>query len=325
MLGYGLLMISRVFGGTAGAMLLAAGLGMGLSRPAHAQPPLSLVPATLEPASAESSTPDHASASGEAQSDAGLANQPDTSNVDIDDLDWSQLNVDSSNLSYGAAAKATAAQRMIKGDNDTSWSGNGRPDGATAVSVKRSVSPFWDARVGADMTVAREPTTMAELVAEKAANGGALPQSAGSAWAAITAPGAGSIWDKTAIEARVDPALDQSKFGTSISKSVPLGDGYSMILQNGYSMTQRGGVPLPGAASPSARNYETDQSAKLSIEDTGTSITAGQALSLSDEKWLRKFGAEQKVMEGVSVSGSIGESPQGTISKSISAGFKKSW
>ena len=61
------------------------------------------------------------------------------------------------------------------------------------------------ARVGADMTVTRQPTTMSELLAEKAANGGSLPQSSGTAWAAVTAPGAGSIWDKTAVEARVDP------------------------------------------------------------------------------------------------------------------------
>ena len=78
------------------------------------------------------------------------------------------------------------------------------------MSVKQSVSPFWDTRIGADMTVAREPTTMSELLAQKAANGGNPPQSSGTAWAAITAPGAGSIWDKTAVEARVDPARSRA-------------------------------------------------------------------------------------------------------------------
>ena len=68
-----------------------------------------------------------------------------------------------------------------------------------------------------------------------------------------------------------------------------------------------------------------DQSAKLSIADTGTSFIAGQTLSSSDERWLRKIGAEQKLFGGVSVSGSIGETPQGAPNKSISAGFKKSW
>jgi hypothetical protein len=74
-----------------------------------------------------------------------------------------------------------------------------------------------------------------------------------------------------------------------------------------------------------ARNYETDQSAKLSIADTGTSFTAGQSLSSTDDKWLRKVGAEQKLFGGVSISGSIGETPLGTTNKSITAGFKQSW
>jgi hypothetical protein len=84
-------------------------------------------------------------------------------------------------------------------------------------------------------------------------------------------------------------------------------------------------VPAPGLAGHPTRNYETEQSAKLSIVDTGTSFSAGQTLSSTDDKWLRKVGAEQKLFGGVNISGSIGETPLGTSSKSISAGFKKSW
>jgi len=193
------------------------------------------------------------------------------------------------------------------------------------VSVKETVSPFWDARVGADMTVTREPTTMSELLAEKSANGGNLPQSGGTAWAAVTAPGAGSIWDKTAVEARVDPNADQSKLGTSISKRVPLNDETSLTLSNGYNMTQQGMVPVPGMVSHPERTYDTDQSAKVELTDTGTSISAGQTLSTSDDKWLRKVGAEQKLFGGVTISGSIGETAQGTTNESVTAGYKKSW
>jgi hypothetical protein len=110
-----------------------------------------------------------------------------------------------------------------------------------------------------------------------------------------------------------------------LSKQVPISGQSSLTLQNGYSMTQQGMVPVPGLVSRPQRTYETDQSAKISIGDTGTSVTAGQTLSSTDDKWLRKFGAEQKVLDGVTISGSVGETPQGTISKSISAGFKKSW
>jgi len=54
-------------------------------------------------------------------------------------------------------------------------------------------------------------------------------------------------------------------------------------------------------------------------------VTAGETLSSSDDKWLRKIGAEQQLFDGLTVSGSIGETAQGATSKSISAGLKRSW
>jgi hypothetical protein len=201
------------------------------------------------------------------------------------------------------------------------WSSQEKAYGS-AVSVKQPISPFLDARVGADMTVVRQPQTLAELLAEKATNGGNEPQSSGTAWAAVTAPGIGSIWDKTAVEARIDPAQDQGRLGASMSKSLKLSDQYSLTLENGYNMTQ-GFAPMPASAGHT--NYATEQSAKLGLADTGTSFSAGQTLSTSDEKWLRRIGAEQKIVGGFNISGSIAETPLGIANKSISAGFKQSW
>lgn len=238
------------------------------------------------------------------------------------ELDWSQLNVDASTLKASPASKARVAPQSAF-STDMSWSANDKGNGASAVTVKQPLSNFLDTRVGADMTVARPPQTLTE--SQLLANGGSLPQSSGTAWAAITAPGVGSIWDKTSVEARLDPSQDQSRLGTSLSKSLPLNAQYSLSLQNGYNLIEQGIIPVPGIVSRPARNYETDQSAKLSITDTGTSFTAGQTLSTTDDKWLRKIGAEQKLFGGVSISGSIGETPLGTINKSLSAGFKQSW
>ena len=243
--------------------------------------------------------------------------------IDVSKLDWSQLAVDASTLNDRPAPKARTGGSGGNGDT-LAWSGNDRPDGA-AVSVKQTVSPFLDTRVGADMTVRQQPKTSSELLAEKIANGGAAPQSSGTAWAAITAPGAGPLWDKTAVEARVDPGQEQTRLGTSLSKTVPLADQYSLSLQHVYNVTQQGMVPIPGSSARATRNSETDQSAKLSVFDTGTSVSVSQTMTSSDEKWLRKIGAEQKVLDGLSVSGSIGDTGHGATSKSISAGFKRSW
>jgi len=263
-------------------------------------------------------------AAAEEEAAAPEVNDPDImKDIDVSKLDWSLLNVDASTLPALAPKGRTAAKDASA---DASWSVNAKANGTSAVSVKQSITPFWDTRIGADMTVARQGTlTSSELLSEKLANGGSLPQSSGTAWAAITAPGVASIWDKTAVEARVDPGAEQSKLGTTLSKSLPLNEQYSLTLQNGYNLIQQGYVPVPGIIGHPSRSYETDQSAKLSIADTGTSFTAGQTLSTSDDKWLRTVGAEQKLFDGVTISGSIGETPSGSANKGLSAGFKRSW
>ena len=292
-------------------LILAAGFSLA-SLPAKAQ----TVPATESP-DIRPDTPTPA-----VETDA--AADPEDAELKDLELDWSQLNVDASTLITSPASKARLAPQA-GASTEMSWSSKDRPNGSAAVSVKQPLSPLWDARIGADMTVTRQPTTMSELLAEKVANGGSEPQSSGTAWAAVTAPGVNVIWDKTAIEARVDPAQEQSKLGTSLNKSLSLSEQYSLTLQNGYNVVQQGIVPLPGIAGRPSRNYETDQSAKLSIADTGTSFSAGQTLSTTDDKWLRKVGAEQKLFGGVSISGSIGETALGTTNKSLTAGFKQSW
>jgi hypothetical protein len=291
-------------------LLLVAGFSLAAVLAAAAQTP----PADDEdePAAEAATAPD--------------VNDPDVmKDIDVSKLDWGQLDLNALPLNAPAANGRAPAKKPTAGA-DAAWSSNANKNGSNAVSVKQSVSPFLDTRIGADMTVARQGTlTGSELLSEKLANGGSLPQSSGTAWAAITAPGVGSIWDKTAVEARVDPGSEQSRLGTSLSKSLPLSEQYSLTLKNDYNLIQQGIVPVPGIVSRPTRSYETDQSAKLSITDTGTSFMAGQTLSTADDKWLRKVGAEQKLFDGVTISGSIGETVQGTANKSFSAGFKRSW
>jgi hypothetical protein len=293
-------MTSRTPHGRVALLMLAAGVVMA-APPAGGQ----ALPPSDRPAAAET------------------AGAPDASDADPGDLelDWSQLNVDASTLT-DRPAKAFAPKAGA--GSDAAWSSSNKPNGA-ALTVKQAVSPFWDTRVGADITVVREPTTMSELLSERLANGGSAPQSSGAAWAAATAPGVGPIWDKTAIEARIDAAQDQSRLGTSLSKSLPLSEQYSLTLQNGYNLIQQGAVPVPGIVAHPSRNLQTEQSARLSVTDTGTSFIAGQTLSSTDDKWLRKIGAEQKLFGGVSITGSIGETPLGITNKSVTAGFKRSW
>src|SRR5260370_37134401 len=299
------------------ALVVAAGVSLVLAAPASAQ----AVPSGEEP---------DAAAAEATASDARDADKNDADNKDADiknlELAWSLLSVDASTLATGPASKARPAPRADTGA-DPSWSSKDKPNGSAAVSVKQPVSPFLDARVGADMTVVNQSQTLtsSDLLRQKFSTDAPPSQSSGTAWAAITAPGVASIWDKTAVEARLDASQEQSKLGTSLSKSLPLNEQYSLTLQNGYNVVQQGVVPVPGIVGRPVRNYQTEQSAKLSITDTGTSFIAGQTLSSADDKWLRKIGAEQKLFGDVSISGSIRETAHGTSNKSLTPGFKHSY
>ncbi|CAN5377025.1 hypothetical protein BH10PSE10_BH10PSE10_12440 [soil metagenome] len=245
--------------------------------------------------------------------------------VEPANIDWSILNTDPTSVYETPSAIGRTAKAKIT-TADPWWSRTDKSDGSSAVTVKQPITPFWDARIGADLNVATQtPTTSSEVLAQKIAHDNQLSQSTGRAWAAITAPGVGSIWDKTAVEARTDPSQDQSKLGTSFSKSVPFGgDQYSLTLHNGYSVTQQ--TLMPGLClGASTRIFETDQSAKLGIAETGTSFIAGQTHSTADNKWLRRVGAEQKLFGAVTITGSVSETPEGAANRSLTAGFKHQW
>jgi hypothetical protein len=294
--------------------VLAAGFSMAIALSAVAQTP----PAQDDADEASEQTTEPA-APADTNAPAADANADIMKDIDESKLDWSQLDTDSTSLP--TLAPRRSAKPSSTASNDPSWSTNRNGNGSSAVSVKQSVSPFLNTRIGADMTVAGQGAmTTQDQISERLANGGSLPQSGGSAYATISAPGVASLWDKTSVEARVDPGTDQTRIGTSISKAVPLSEQYSLTLQNGYNVTQQG---VGGIVGHPQRSYDTDQSASLSVNDTGTSITAGQ--TLSDDKWLRRVGAEQKLFDGVTVSGSVGETAQGTTDKSVRAGYKRTW
>jgi hypothetical protein len=246
----------------------------------------------------------------------------DMKDVDVDKLDWSQLNVDGSTLTTRQPGKAQSAS-TAPANPSPNWSSNANGNGSSAVSVKESLAGFLDPQVGADMTVAQQPQALTEsqILAARLANGGSLPESSGAAWASVSAPGVDAIWDKTSVQARLDPGQDQSRLGTSLSKSVPLNGHTSLTLENGYNVVEQG----LGAVGRPTHSYDTEQTAKLNLNDYGTSFTAGQAFSSTDERWLHSVGAEQKLFGGVSINGSISETAAGPENKSITAGYKQSW
>src|SRR5262249_60378599 len=123
---------------------------------------------------------------------------------------------------------------------------------------------------------------------------GAVPdQSTGVAWATITTPEAPLGWDKTSIETRVDPAQEQSKLGTTLSRSVPLDENVSLTLQNGVSMTR----PLPNA-SGQVHGWARSQALRCNLLPTDAPGSFGADLPTAADKWRGPPGASPKLFCG---------------------------
>ena len=195
---------------------------------------------------------------------------------------------------------------------------NGWPTRTKPFAPKPSASA-WDGKAGIDY---RRPSIPgADFQPDQLAAGTIPDQSTGVAWATITGGQLPLGWDKAAIETRVDPAQEQGKFGTMLSRSVPVGDDVSLTLQNDVSMTRT----LPNASAPT-HGWASSQALRFNILPTDTSMSVGAGISSTDDKWLRSLSAEQKLFGGpVSVTGSVSETPAGDHSKSLKAGFKRTW
>lgn len=250
-----------------------------------------------------------------------------------DTIDWSALNWDPAALSVrGANAwPAPATSRP-----DLSWDRKEKSDGTSAVTVKKTLPTAWDSKIGVDMNVSNQSANaIAPINPERLLPGASADMSSGAAWASVTAPALNAPvgWDKATIDARFDPLNEERKIGTTVSKSVPLNERFSVTLQNGYSMTQAPGT-LQASAAPipaqppvygPSHYFSSENTAKLNVLPTGTSLSIGTAMSTTDDKWRRSLGAEQKLFGGISVKGSVSETETGTPDKSISAGFKRNW
>jgi hypothetical protein len=179
----------------------------------------------------------------------------------------------------------------------------------------------WDGKAGIDY---RKPSIPgADFQPDHLAAGSLSDQSTGVAWATITGGQLPLGWDKASVETRVDPAQDQGMVGTTFSRSVPslVGDDVSVTLQNDVSMTRT----LPNAPTPT-HSWATSQALRFNILPTDTSVSLGAGISSGEDKWLRSLSAEQKLFGGpVSVTGSVSETPVGEHSKSLKAGFKRTW
>jgi len=79
-------------------------------------------------------------------------------------------------------------------------------------------------------------------------------------------------------------------------------------------------------AQAQSHGWATSQALRFNVLPTDTTLSVGADMSSTDDKWLRTLSAEQKLFGGpFSVTGSVSETASGEMSKSLRAGFKRTW
>lgn len=196
-----------------------------------------------------------------------------------------------------------------------SWNRTEDKNGAESVALKRSWANGIATNVGVDSAGTQPPWPKPGQVSAP---------SGGTAWANAAIPGLGLI-DQATLDARLDPDGDQRKFGARFQKSFSINPGLSLTLQNGYGVSQALAAQTITGVAPPPQVLDIEQQAKLNVLDFGTSVFAGTKQSSADERRLNSFGAEQNLFGGVSVSGAVSETANGSHDRSLSARFKRTW
>ncbi len=183
----------------------------------------------------------------------------------------------------------------------------------------------WSAKAGVNYRSA--PVPNAEFRPSQLPDSSLPDQSTGVGWANVTSSSVPLGWDKATIETQVDPLDEQGKLGTTLSRSIPMGDELSLTLQNGVSVSRTfANSSVSSQATSSSHGWSSEQALRFNLLPTDTTLSLGGQLSSSDDKWRPTLSAEQKLFGGpVSLTGSVSETSGGETSKSLKAGFKQNW
>ncbi len=205
-----------------------------------------------------------------------------------------------------------------------------RDNGSGTVVVKKPLAASeWDATVGADVNLAATPPE--HYRADQPMPTVADSTGSGAAWASIGVPNVASL------DTRVAAGNDQGKIGTTLKRSMPFGNRFSVTVQGTYSVTDTFGSPADAAAnqplletmpaaSPAPQYvYGNEKLAKLDYLPTGTSLSAAVNSASNDPVTHRTFSADQKIYGPLHVTTAVTDIGEPSASKSISARFKLNW
>ncbi len=238
------------------------------------------------------------------------------------------LTFDATNLSASGPAKSMRLPDL-NGPGKFDISHTDQLDGSHKMVLQQPLAASeWDAKVGTDLTLAGTPSVSSRP--NQPLPLATASQDSVAAWASVGVPNIASL------DARVDPTNDQGKLGTTFKQAIPVGNTFSVTLQNTYSVTETftsptttaSDVPLmaaPVAGPPAPQIWGTEKVVKFSMLTTGTTFGAGVTTASNDPVTHNTFSADQKLYGPLHVTTAVTDFGQPTAGKSLTAAFKLNW
>ncbi len=123
------------------------------------------------------------------------------------------------------------------------------------------------------------------------------------------------VWQKGAVNMVVNPTAEESRIGTSFSRTWAVNDGLKATLADSYSVAHN----LSGTSS-----WKTDKSLSVKLEDTGTTLSIGASASDRSTQLQPSVTARQDIFGNLNVTTSVTDNGS-TLDKSIRAGLSHRW
>lgn len=180
-------------------------------------------------------------------------------------------------------------------------------DGTTSMTYSGEVSDLGT-QLGLDMST--DKTSVAP-VAQPGSD-----EVSGTAYAKVTLAALPDwlLWQKGAVNVAVSPTDEESKLGTTLSRSWTINDGLKAELADTYQLDRSG----------TDNGWQMNKSLSMTSVGTDTTLSVGASLTDEASRLLPSISAQQKVLGGLNVTTTVADTGS-DINKSITAGFSHRW
>lgn len=185
-------------------------------------------------------------------------------------------------------------------------------DGSTSMTYSQDVALLdldgLGTQVGLDMSAAKTSVAPAPQAAANTVSG--------TAYAKVSAAELPDwlLWQKGAVNIALSPTDEESRVGTTFSRSWTINDGMKAVLADSYEVDR----------SASDTGWQTSKSISLANSATGTTVALSASANDEAQRLLPSISAQQKVLGALQVTTTVADNGS-DIDKSITAGFSHRW